>query len=179
METMMKRLISVAALALLGCGGGGDTTEPNDVVTGKASITLSGAQTGNFTSGVMAVVWSTSDNRGAFGFSVAQTTGTTTTPSIAVAMTFTGEPKVGHFKSTDVGAQGGLSVTLGQSNFWVASDANTSTPFGSYDLNLTSVTVTSTVVTGKIYKVTGTLDASLPAVAGSGTTGTVTMHATF
>src|SRR3954471_19527520 len=175
METMMKRLMSLAALALLGCGGG-DTTAPNEVVTGKATVTLSGAQTGTFTSGVMAVVWSTTDGRGAFGFSVAQATGT---PSIAVALTFAGEPKVGHFKSTDVGAQGGLSVTLGQSNFWVASDANTATPFGSYDLNLTSVSVTSTVSTGKVYKVSGTLDASLPAVAGSGTTGTVTMHATF
>jgi hypothetical protein len=172
----MKRLLLIATMVVVGCGGGSDSTAPNDVVNGKATVTLTGAQTGTFTSNTMAVVWGSADGRGAFGFSVTQATGT---PSIGVALTFTGEPKVGHFKSTDVAAQGGLSVTLGQSNFWVASDANTATPFGSYDLNLTSVTVTSTVSTGKVYKVTGTLDASLPAVAGSGTTGTVTMHATF
>jgi hypothetical protein len=171
----MKRLASFAAVALIACGGT-DSTSPITTLNATATVTLSGAQTGTFTSKNMAAVFGTSDQRGGFSFNVTQAAGT---PAIVVAIRFTGEPKVGHFKSTDVGAQAGLSVSPNSPVFWIATDGNVSSPAGSYDLNLTSVATSSTVSTGKTYNVSGTLDAVLPAVAGSGATGTVTLHATF
>ena len=96
-----------------------------------------------------------------------------------VAITFAGEPKVGHFKNTDAGAQGGASVSLTQTQVWLVNIGGSGSAVGTYDLNLTSVSTNATVSTGKVYNVSGTLDAVLPAVAGSGTTGTVTLHAVF
>lgn len=170
----MKRFALIAAAVVLGCG---DSTSPNTSgVTGAGNITLSGAQTGTLTSGNVSAVWSSSTSKGGFALSVAQAG---SAPAIAVAITFPGEPHTGHFKNTDVGAATGLSVQLGTASFWVATDANASSPAGSYDLNLTSVSAASTVSTGKTYTVSGTLDAVMPAVAGTSATGTVTMHVTF
>jgi hypothetical protein len=169
----MKRLALLAAAGLIACGG--DATSPITTLNANATITLTGAQTGSFTATNLAAVYGTTSQRGSFGFSTQASSAT----AVTVAITFTGEPHTGHFKNTDVGAQAGLNVSPGSPQFWVASDANTATPYGSYDLNLTSVTTTSSVSNGKTYTVAGTLDAILPAVPGSGTTGTVTLHATF
>src|SRR5437867_2690787 len=102
----MKRLALITAVALVGCGGS-DTTAPITNVTAKVTVTLAGAQTGTFTVNNLAAVWASSDNTGGFTFTVAQTS---TTPAIVVAIAFPGEPKVGHYKHTDTGANGGLTV---------------------------------------------------------------------
>jgi hypothetical protein len=170
----MKRLAFFAALTLIACGG--SSTSPTTTLNTTATVTLSGAQTGTFTSNSVGAVFVNSNQLGAITFLVAQAG---TAPGITVAITFSGEPKVGHFKNTDVGAQGGAGVTLAQSQIWLANIAGTGSAVGSYDLNLTSVSTNATVSTGKVYNVSGTLDAVLPAVAGSGATGTVTLHAVF
>jgi hypothetical protein len=172
----MKRFALVAAVVLAGCGG--STSPTTNGLTGSASITLSGAQTGSFTANNVVSAWNTASSQGAFGMSVLQAA-STSTPGIAVAITFPGEPHTGHFLSTGTGAAGAVSVNPSGNIFWAATSSTASGAQGSYDLNLTSVSSAATVNGGKTYTVSGTLDATVTAITGSGATGTVTLHATF
>jgi hypothetical protein len=175
MEDSMKRFLVVPVALLIACGGS-TATDVNSGVTGAATITLSGAQTGTFSANDVATVWNSAGNQGGFAISTAQSG---TTPAITVGISFVGEPHTGHYKNTDAATTGGVSVNPSSLTFWLASNTSGSTPQGSYDLNLTSVSTAGSVSTGKTYTVSGTFDAVLPALAGSNATGTVTMHVTF
>ncbi|MFN2546111.1 MAG: hypothetical protein ABR567_01630 [Myxococcales bacterium] len=170
---MHTRVFALTAAALAACGGG-ITTTPGQ--SSSCSVTLSGAVTGTFNCQYATTAWASSNNLGAFAFSAAGP------PAVTVAIGFTGEPHTGAYKNTDAGAESGITVTNGSgasAQYWVANVGDGSTPAGSYTLNFTSVSNAITVSNGKGYSVEGTLDATLPAVSGTGATGTVTLHATF
>jgi hypothetical protein len=171
----MKRFMVVPVALLIACGGS-TATDINGGLTGAATITLTGAQTGTFTSNTVAAVWNSGTNEGGFGLSTAASG---STPAITVGISFVGEPKVGHYKSSDASTTGGVTVNPSSLTFWLATNTSGGTPQGTYDLNLTGVSTSGTVSTGKTYTVSGTLDAVMPAVSGSTATGTVTMHVTF
>jgi hypothetical protein len=170
----MKRLTLIAFALLAACSK--STTSPvNVVLNTNASITLTGAQTATLQSTDMAVVWNSTNNKGAYNLSQ-----TAVTPGIVVGISWTGEPVVGHFKNTDAGASSAMTVNPnGTLNYWTASVGGTSAAVGTYDLNLTKVSTYTSVSGGKTYNVSGTLDVTMPALAGTGATGTVTMHVVF
>ena len=75
----MKHLALFAALALIACGGT-SSTSPNTTLNATATITLSGAQTGTFTSNNVGAVYANSNQTGAITLVVAQAG---STPGIA------------------------------------------------------------------------------------------------
>jgi hypothetical protein len=89
------------------------------------------------------------------------------------SISFAGTLHTGTYHSTDTGAGGGITYTSGTSS-WLAGPG-----IGTFTLNLTTVTTVSTTGTSTAYAVHGTLDATMPAVAGSTLTGSVTLHASF
>jgi hypothetical protein len=120
----MKKLATLAIVALAACGGGSDTTSPtNNPITNSATVTLSGAATGTFTTSTVAAIWASSNNQGAFTFSVGTAqAATSTSPAVVAVIGFTGEPKAGTYKNTDVGALSSLSVQTSALAFWIAPD---------------------------------------------------------
>ena len=112
------------------------------------------------------MVWSSSTDIFGFAFSLP---GSGSSPAIAVAVGFSGEPHTGHYTGADSGVQGGAAATRGSSSWSTAS----------FDLNLTSVTNATAITSGKGYSTDGTFDATLAAAPESGASGTVTMHVVF
>ena len=166
----MRKLWMVAMLTI-SCGGA--SIQP---FGGSCSVALSGAQSGTYacTSGLGG--YDTTSTRGDVAVGTAGSN-----PSSTVLITFQGEPHQGTFRSTDADAQSSLQVVMQGSSSspqWFAG-AGSGTTTGSYTLSLSSVAFVSQYGTTKAYAVSGTVDATLPAVSGSGATGTVTLHAAF
>ena len=172
----MKRLHLAAGLLLAACGGTGLTT-----IAGQSSsctVTLSGALTGTYDCKPATAAWSSSSSQGGFAFNVSQAG---SAPAISLAIGWPGEPKTGTYANTDAGAQGAVSVQIpsgASAGHWVAA-AGSGSAQGSYSLKFTSVSNTLSASNVKAYSTEGTLDATLPAVSGTGATGTITQHATF
>jgi hypothetical protein len=164
----------VACLASVGCRKNSvPPTNPGGPDT--CSVTISGPVAGTFDCVSTATAWASAGNTGVFSFFVAPGG---TIPDVEAIIRWAGEPQAGHFVNTAPGAGGGAGVTLANTQAWSALAGGTS-PQGSYDLFFTSVTLTQTIPTGKVFAAHGSLVAYLPAVAGSGASGTITMTATF
>lgn len=169
------KLASVLAIAgTLGCGSK-DSTSPvlNTGNNIPCNITISGAQTGSGTCAEVITVWASASNTGAVSMLF------TGSPTLNAAVSFTGEPSAKTYKDTDTGAESALIVQSGVTSAWAATVGGVNQHLGSYTLTLTSVGTAVTVATGKTYTAHGTLDVTAPAVAGTGSTGTVTVHITF
>lgn len=158
----------LCAAAFAACGDSNDDGGGN----GACTVALTGAVTGSVTCTTAVGAYTTITNQSAVSL---LTTGTA--PGMALSVAFTGTLHTGAFQSNAVGALGGITVTNGNST-WFATPTAGSTS-GSFTVNLTTVTAISTTAQGTAYTIHGSIDATLPALAGSGTTGTVTVHATF
>jgi hypothetical protein len=88
-------------------------------------------------------------------------------------------PKPGTWSSGDTGATGGITVDAAPSGSMVPSwHATAGGTVGTYTIQI-NVQGGMPTMGGEAFGVTGTLSATLDAVASTGATGTLTMHATF
>src|SRR5258706_7261672 len=94
----------LAVMAVTACGGSTSLT-PGE--SSSCTATLSGAVTGTFDCKPADTAWSSSNNQGGFAVIVNQAD---TQPGFVIGIGFTGEPHTSHYKSSDAGAHGGVSV---------------------------------------------------------------------
>ncbi len=168
---MRMSIVAAAVGAALGLSLGCGKSAPTSPGSNTCSVTLSGSLSGTYNCAPASTAWSSSNNKGGFGFNVA-------TPAISVAIGWTGEPAGGHtYRNTDADASGGASVTTGSGAGTQAWEAAAGGSAGSYTLTLTSVSNTINVSGGKAYTGHGTVDATL--VPMTGQSGNITLHATF
>ncbi len=173
----MKIWRVVAATALAGLGCNAKTTGPTPGVSSHCTVTLSGAVSGTYNCSPATTTWSAFDNTGGFTFAV-QPSGAT--PTVGVAILWLGEPTdTVTYRNTDVSAQATIYVTNASSQTWQAIIGGGPPPAGSYSLHFTSVVNNLTTADGKGYSTDGTATATLPAVSGTGATGTITMTVDF
>jgi len=161
------RLGIALALTALGCG----SHAFSDV--SSCSITLSGAATG--------ASWCTSSGLYNAVSGVSSVAVTTTLSGLSISVNFPGSMHVGTFKNTDPGANTAITFAApATANAWTATTAGGSAQ-GSYTLTLTSTGtgMVSGIGNDSFPDVHGTLNATLDAVAGTGSTGAVTLAATF
>jgi hypothetical protein len=159
--------------------GGSPTSNSNGGGGTACTVTLSGAVTSQYDCSAPAVgSYASGKNQGAIGVSVNPATNGQP-PTIEIAVAFPGQLSSGEHANTDAGAKGGATLQVG-TQFWAAVVGSTSDQ-GSYSLTISSTGTAVTAANGdKAYLgVHGTLDATMPPVAGSGSTGNVTLHAEF
>jgi len=137
------------------------------------SVTLSGSVTGTYDCTPALTVWASAGDTGSFSFQVANSG---SQPSVVVSVWWMGQPATGRYTNAG-GSEGAMSVGTSSAQSWYAT-AGTGSTAGTYDLDLTSVTNAVGSSTGESYTSHGSLTASLVALA-PGTTGTVTLSATF
>jgi hypothetical protein len=144
---------------------------------GEATVTLSSAVTGTFT-GTVVCLWDGSTNTGSFAINFASPS---PLAALDIDMTQPGQPTVSTWTETTAGAKSAMLVqepgTVPPS--WVMAVGATTPDQGAYSLSLTSVSILTDAGTSKAYTVHGTLNATLPAQSGTGSTGTVTLYGTF
>jgi hypothetical protein len=174
---MKATILSMALIAVAACGGASVTGNPNPGQT-TCTYTYSGALTGTFSGSCVGGVaaYDSTKNIGALTFA---TIASNYTVSGAIEITSTGGISNKTYSLTDSSAQGALVIISG-SQEWEANTATSGNPaVGAMSINVTSSNsyATANGVTG--YYIHGTADATLAAVAGSGATGTVTLHAVF
>jgi len=178
----MRSLLGLSVTACFACGV---TTIPGrqpdgGTVADDCSITLSGALTGTFdclaqpTGGYDATKNETAITVAAGNAGQA----TNASPNVDIGLGYAGTLHTGVFHQSDSGAKGGVAVTGTANASWLAAQDN-GTPMGTWTLNLTGATTIAGNSTGAADYVHGTVDATLPAVANSGASGTVTLHASF
>jgi hypothetical protein len=156
-----------------GTSGSGGTTGSGGTSGssgGTCSVTLSGAVTGTFACTAFGT-YAMSSNLGGVTLAVSM-------PSplamITAAIEKPGMPATGTWTSSDSGGKSALVVQ------------RSGTPPSTWDATLGTTSDQGTYVMnanfsggGPLYKVSGTVTATLPAVAGTGSTGTVSLSATF
>lgn len=170
--------VVVAAAAAWGCGKSATAPSRNPGETASCSVTLSGSGSipGTWDCRPAIIGWASASNTTGFGFDLAAST---TQPALIVSISFAGEPAVRSYASSDSAAQGVAEVLVAPGLEWLASVGGGNAPQGSYALTLTSVSDTVATAQGRAYLVAGTVTATLPAVTASGSSGTVTLSATF
>ncbi len=163
----MDTRIFVIATVLAACGGSNTPTNPGQ--SPRCSVTLSGAVTGTFDCKPTTTGWVSATNNGNFGFGVSAV-------SLNVGIGWLGQPGTGvHYKPTDLGAQGGVSLQQGSgasAQLWSAGSTH-----GSYDLYFSRLSTIETTSLANGYSADGTFDATLDPL--SGQSGSVMLHATF
>jgi len=172
---MRSKIIWVAVSALAACGG---SAGPGGTPQNRCTVILSGALSGSFNCSTAAFgSWSSGANQSTLGFGV---NGTASTPAVGVGLFFAGPMHTGTYKSTDAGANGAVSATPNSSSSQTWTAAAGSSSQGSYTMSLTDLGSSVALGSGLAYPgVHGTLDATLPAAASTGASGTVTLHAVF
>jgi hypothetical protein len=158
-----------------GTGGGGGGT---GIGGGQPCIiTLSGAVTGTF-SCIPTTLYAPNSNLGGPVLAV-----TMPSPLMQVEATITrpGMPTSGTWTQNDSGAQSALAVQEGglPPPSWICNVGGTSTPEGTYTMDITVGAGSPGPSGGTVYFATGTIDATLPFVMDTGASGVVNMHATF
>jgi hypothetical protein len=165
---MIRRALAGAGLIALGACGGGDSkgiTDPGGTPgTTKCTVTFSGAKTGSENC-VAGAAYSTADKASAISIGVSG--------SLSGGILIEGEPSKATYTASTPKVTGGVFYIAGV-QYWAADSDQ-----GAFTLTISSVGNVVTVPDGKGYTIHGTLDATLPAVAGTGATGTITVHATF
>ncbi len=168
---MKASWMMLAAVALLTACGGSDSTGPggdNGNTNDACTITLSGAQTGSPSCREFSATWTSDDNLTVFGIDPSDASS-----PVVGTLDLSGEPTSKSYDSAG-GLTAFLSVTADGDRQWVAGAS-----LGSYTLTLTSVRVTSSSASLKLYAVHGTLTATLEPADGSNASGTVTLNVTF
>ena len=114
--------------------------------------------------------WRQDTNAGAVGVFYESAT------TVSVGIGFTGDLTAKTHTNLDTDATGAIHVTQGTSN-WAAWPASTgSAAVGSYTLSISSTYGEAGTASARVYGgFVGQLDATLPAIGGTGTTGTVTV----
>ena len=173
------RAMAIVSLVVVGCGssnnpgGSGGAGGAGGAGGSGCSITLSGAASATLACTATGA-YATNDNTSAVSLTTSQTNGLT------AAVGWTGQFTAGTYKESDSNAMTGISYSNASHQIWLVSAGGSGPPQGSYTLNLADTGSPVTGQNGTGYTgIHGTLDATLPAVAGSGSTGTVTLHATF
>lgn len=157
-----------------GSGGSGSSSGMplTDASEPPCNLTLQGAVNGAFPC-TAKLEYFTSSNRSTFSIAVADPR---PLQLVSVALQHAGRPMSGTWSNADAGATGGATVEAsGDAAFptWQTSGTQ-----GSYSLDLMVGTGKPTP-TGEFFGCTGTLSATLPAVASSGAAGSVTLHVDF
>ncbi len=158
-----------------GSGGSGSSSGAplTDASAPPCNLTLQGAVNGAFPC-TAKLEYFTSSNRSTFSIAVGDPR---PLQLVSVTLQHAGHPVSGTWSNTgDAGATGGATVeAAGDAAFptWQSSGTQ-----GTYSLDL-MVGTGKPVPTGEIFGCTGTLSATLPAVASSGATGSVTLHVDF
>lgn len=151
----------------------GATTDGAVPSSSSCTITLSGALSGTIPC-TASLGYDAKNNLGVLGVSPVGSP----TVHFTGSASFPGQPHTGTYQSTDAGAKGGLSVQQGTPT-WFASSGGSSTQ-GSYALTLNSVTNPRQTSSGDmLYDTSGVLTATLPAITGTGASGTVMVSVTF
>jgi hypothetical protein len=154
---------ATAAMLIAGCGG--DEAPPGGVLAcnwsgtpgGGGSCSAAAAYGGQ--SGNSAVVL-TSDGPS----------------SLNVTMILQGHLVPGIYTGTTTGLSGSITLTNGSASY--TTTTNTGNNPGTFSLVVTGVTTSASADGALVYSITATLDATIPAAAGSGASGTSTLHAT-
>jgi hypothetical protein len=168
--TYIFALAAVAAIGGCSSSAGGDD---NANSTG-CTITLTGASTGSPACTPIGTFWTSDDNMTAFGF-----VPDLSDPGALVTISFTGQPSTKTYRETDPGTVAAISISSGASQ-WAMQTASDGTPAsGGFTLTITSANTITSAADARTYQLHGTLTATLPAVAGTAATGTVTLKATF
>lgn len=167
-------VMTLAVAAMVACSSS-DNTGPGG--SGSCSITLSGAQTGSPECSGVTTIWTADENKFVFGFF----TSLAASPAVIVSVSAPGEPTARTYQLTDTGELGSAVVTNGNNSWLAQTDdpAAGSAATGSYTLTISSISTITSAAEGKVYRAHGTFTATLQADAQSGTTGTVTLKATF
>jgi hypothetical protein len=176
MNTSMAAATMLAALAIMPACGSSSTSPGTPGESPTCSVTITGGPTaGTYDCKPATTAWSSANNAGGFGFNVSAS-------GIAVAIGWTGEPAGGaHYKNTDTGATGGVTLTTGSgasTQVWAATAPNGGTGAqGTYDLYFSGVSGSFSTAQGKAYTTDGTLAATLIPLTGQ--SGNVTVSVTF
>jgi len=167
--------LAAAAAAVVGCNTGSTGLRPG--VSSSCSVSFSGATTGTYDCQPATTAYSLLDGDAVFSFGVTQSGAR---PQVAVSLAWVGEPQVGSYANTDVGAVAHLQVTTSSGAAWLASvGENNVGAAGTYLLTFSSVVNNLQTAQGNGYSTDGTLTATLTPVSGTGASGTVTLTATF
>jgi hypothetical protein len=170
----MKSLI-VAVFVVSACGSSaGGSGGAGGTGGGPCTITISGATQATLTCQASSL-FDGSHNRGSVTLSVPNAAPLS---SVVIDLARPGEVMTGMWANTDSGAMGGIDVIASNSQAWSASQASPNSQ-GSYTMDLTAANVIGQTTSAKTYLVHGTIDATLPPIAGTGATGNVTFHASF
>jgi hypothetical protein len=170
----MRLALALALASLCSCGGK------------TCTVTISGAQTGiagllegTYDCGFTNTQFQTASNTGSFSFGAPTVS---ENAPISVGIGWPGEPRPGHYQSSDPSANGDVSVIYSGGTFaeqWdaMANCTSSCTTLGSYDLNLSEVSTLVTFTSFKRYEAHGTLDATL--VESHTPPVVLTVHASF
>jgi hypothetical protein len=148
-----------------GGGGGGNNA---------CSIMLSGAVSGSFGCSAL-TVYSNANNAASTTLSVASPA---PLQSLTVNITRPGMPTTGFWSSADAGSTAVLAAQQSSGATWQASVGGAMAQ-GSYTMNITVGNGTATGNGMTYMSATGNISGTLPAVTGSGASGSVTLSATF
>jgi hypothetical protein len=170
----MKRISIAALFALAGCGGG--TTNLTTDPSANCTITLSGALTGTLGCTGHDAAYNSANNTGGFAITAAPAA---TVQSFSMAVGTTGQPTTGTFTQSSGSLNGSGVVVQGTGNqIWSASVGSGTQ--GTFSLVVRDLGSSISANGGTAWPlIHGTFNATLPAVAGSGATGSVTVTASF
>jgi hypothetical protein len=168
-------LFATVFLELMGCSSG-QTGGLRPGESASCTVTLSGAQTGEFD--CRPATTTITAGQGSFQFSVSSANDGGSTDGaeplgVSAIIYFSGGPTPATYTSS--GSSGGLGgVTISGVGARTRGLSG-----GAYQLMFTSFAHPATSGTATLYQAEGSLDATLVPVANTGATGTITLHATF
>jgi hypothetical protein len=177
---MKTSLLSVCAVTLVACGGGGttdggSTLDAGAVDAGTTNISLAGS----LTQTLVGVAPTASFNVAPNGGQVTLVANTSTVQT-SLSFGFAGPPTVGTYVGNDAGIDCNVLVNLPPPSLdgWMANRGSGIADLGTCSLTLSEVTLKSDVGTQRRYVVHGSVGATLPARSG-GATGSITYSASF
>ena len=172
----MRKIFWASALAaLLGCGSSDGSNGTGDGSISGCSLTVSGGMSGTYPCTLRAAVWSSLNDVGQV---LVGRTATADAPAISATVSFPGEPIAGTYADDNTDVTARMTVTSGTAS-WTMNVGGSTPNSGAYTMVLTRVAATKASGDNQIYAVSGTLDATLPPVAGTSASGDVTLQARF
>jgi hypothetical protein len=172
----VAKLVWASVLAVLvACGSSDGSAVPDDGSVAGCSLTLSGGTSGTYPCTLRAAVWSSLSDVGQV---LVGRTAAADAPAISATVSFPGEPIAGTYADDNADLTTRMTVTSGSAS-WTGNFGVSVPDRGSYTMVLTRVTATKASGDNQIYAVSGTLDATLPPVAGTSASGDVRLQARF
>jgi hypothetical protein len=177
----MQSILTPHAIALLTAvltfaATSGRPTDTGSGLQAACTLTLTGAQTGSSSCSRVIAIFAPDSNISAVNFSSSGGS-----PVVNVSIRMSGELTTKTYRSTDAGVIASVMVNRNNTSLWLAViDPSSRKPAaGSFTLTISSVSALSSGAQGKVFRVHGSLTATLPGSAPTKTAGTVTLHATF